>query len=132
MDEWKGKQMECIAIVSARCDMRNVEQIEKLEKRQEAYIRKYAKAHGVKIVGVIYGNGQGQGEINKKFLRAVELIRYGKVQGMIAVNMAIISADLEDAYCKVGKVRSAGGEMITVDEGRLRLSIYNRKGWRKE
>ena len=128
MDEWKGKQMECIAIVSARCDMRNVEQIEKLEKRQEAYIRKYAKAHGVKIVDVIYGNGQGQSEINRKFLRIVELIKKGKVQGIIAVNMAIFSADLEDAYCKVGKVRSAGGEMITVDEGRLRLNIWgNRK-----
>lgn len=128
MDEWKGKQMECIAIVSARCDMRNAEQIEKVENRQEAYIRKYAKAHGVKIVGVIYGNGQGQSEINKKFFRAVELIRYGKVQGIVAVNMAIFSADLEDAYCKVGKVRSAGGEMITVDEGRLRLNIWgNRK-----
>ena len=126
MDEWKGMKIECIAIVSARCDMRNVEQVEKLERRQEAYIRKYAKAHGVKIVGVIYGNGQGQSEINKKFLRAVELIRNGKVQGIIAVNMRIFSVDLEDAYCKVGKVRSAGGEIVTVDEGRLRLNI-----WRK-
>ena len=123
MDEWKGKKIECIAIVSSRCDMRYAEQIEKLEKGQEAYIRKYAKAHGVKIVGVIHGNGQGQSEINKKFLRGVELIRKGKVQGLIAVNMRILSADLEDAYCKVGKVRSAGGEMITVDEGRLRLNI---------
>ena len=124
MDKWKGKRIECIAIVAARCDMRKEEQIEKLEKRQEAYIRKYAKAHGVKIVGVIHGNGQGQSEINKKFLRVVELIRNGKVQGLIAVNMRIISADLEDAYSKVGKVRSAGGEIVTVDEGRLRLNIW--------
>ena len=124
MAEWKGKKIECIAIVSARCDMRNVEQVEKLEKRQEAYIRKYAKVHGIKIVDVIHGNSQGQSEINKKFLRVVELIRNGKVQGLIAVNMRIISADLEDAYSKVGKVRSAGGEIVTVDEGRLRLNIW--------
>ena len=124
MDEWKEMKIECIAMVSARCDMRNVEQIEKLEKRQEAYIRKYAKAHGIKIAGVIHGNGQGQSEINKKFLRVVELIRNGKVQGLIAVNMRILSADLEDAYSKVGKVRSAGGEIVTVDEGRLRLNIW--------
>ena len=124
MDEWKGKKIECIAIVSSRCDMRYAEQIEKLEKGQEAYIRKYAKAHGIKIVDVIHGNSQGQSEINKKFLRVVELIRNGKVQGLIAVNMRIISADLEDAYSKVGKVRSAGGEIVTVDEGRLRLNIW--------
>lgn len=124
MDKWKEKKIECVAIVVARCDMRNVEQNDKMEKRQEAYIRKYAKAHGIKIVDVIHGRGQGQSEINKKFNRTVELIRKQKVQGIIAVNMKIFSADLEDAYSKVGKVRSAGGEMITVDEGRLRLNIW--------
>lgn len=124
MNEWNAKKIGCVAMVAVRCDMRNVEQIEKLEKRQEAYIRKYAKAHGIKIVGVIHGKGQGQSEINKKFFQTVELIRKQKVQGIIAVNMKIFSADLEDAYNKVGKVRSAGGEMITVDEGRLRLNIW--------
>lgn len=118
---------ECIAFVAAKCGMQNVDQIKKLELQQEAYIRKYAKAHGVKVAGVIRGSGQGQYEINRKFSRAVELIRKGKVQGIITINMRMLSSDLVDAYCKVGKVRSAGGEMITVDEGRLRLEI-----WRNE
>lgn len=116
--------IECVAIVAAKCDMRNVEQIEKLEHQQEAYIQKYAKAHGVKVVGVIRGCGQGQYEINGKFNQAIELIRKGRVQGLITINMKMISHDLVDAYCKVGKVRSAGGEMITVDEGRLRLESW--------
>ena len=124
MGDWKGHGIECLAIVAVKCDMHKVEQVEKLEKRQEMYIRKYAKAHRIKIVGVLHGKGQGQSEINKKFLWAVEMVRKGKVQGIIAVNMRIFSADLEDVYRKVGKVRAAGGEMITVDEGRLRLNIW--------
>ena len=119
--------IECVAFVAAKCDMQKVEQIKKLELQQEAYIRKYAKAHGIKVVGVICGNGQGQYELNRKFSQVVELIRKGKVQGIITINMRMLSADLVDAYCKVGKVRSAGGEMITVDEGRLYLKI-----WRNE
>lgn len=124
MSERRKRLIECIAIIVVKCDMQNTEQVAKLEHRQEAYIRKYAKAHGVKIVGVLYGRGQGQSEINKKFLGAVEWIRKGKVQGIITVNMRALSTNLEDAYRKVGKVRSAGGEMITVDEGRLRLNIW--------
>ena len=124
MDKEKGIKLECIAIVSANCSVRRSEQVEKLEKKQEAYIRKYAKAHGIKIIGVLYGNGLGRNELNKKFLHVVELIRKRRVEGVIVVNMRILSASLEDAYCKVGKVRSAGGEIISVDEGRLRLDIW--------
>lgn len=124
MSERRKRIIECIAIIVVKCDMQNAEQLAKLEHRQEAYIRKYAKAHGVKIVGVLYGKGQGQNEINKRFLGAVELIRKGKVEGIITVNMRVLSTNLEDAYHKVGKVRSAGGEMITVNEGRLRLNIW--------
>jgi len=123
MRERKEKTIECIAIVAARCDMRNVELVEKLELQQEMYIRKYAKAHRVKIVGVLHGCGQGQYEINKRFDKAMELVRKGRVGGVITINMRMISTDLVDAYNKVGKVRTLGGEMITVDEGRLCLNI---------
>ena len=123
----EGQVVECVAFVVAKCDMQNVEQVRKLELQQEAYIRKYAKAQGVKVIGVIHGCGQAQFEVNKKFNQIVELIRKGRVQGIITINMRMLSHNLVDAYCKVGKVRSAGGEMITVDEGRLRLDI-----WRNE
>lgn len=123
----EGQVIECVAFVAAKCDMQNVEQVRKLELQQEMYIRKYAKAHGVKVIGVIHSCGQAQFEVNKKFNQIVELIRKGRVQGIITINMRMLSHNLVDAYCKVGKVRSAGGEMITVDEGRLRLDI-----WRNE
>lgn len=121
------KCVECIAIVSAKNSILDSNQIEKLERQQEQYIRKFAKANKVKVVAVFRGNGQGQYVINKKFYEAVDLIRRGKVNGIITINMKMISLDLEDAYCKVGKVRSAGGEMITVDEGFLKLSIWRNK-----
>lgn len=124
MCDKKHKVIECLAFVSANCDMQRAERIKKIEFQQEEYIRKYAKAHCVKIVSVIHGSGQGQYEINRKFKQAVELIHKGKVQGIITINMRMLSHNVEDAYCKVGKVRAAGGEMITVDEGRLQLDIW--------
>ena len=124
MRDKKNQVIECLAFVAANGDMQNGELIKKRELQQESYIRKYAKAHGIKVVGVIHGSGQGQLEISGKFNASVDLIRKGKVQGIIAINMRMISRDLADAYYKVGKVRSAGGEIITVDEGRLRLDIW--------
>lgn len=38
-------------------------------------------------------------------------------------NMQAISKDVSDAYLKVSKVRNAGGYMITVDEGELKLRL---------
>lgn len=123
----KYHEIECIALVVARGSIGNVEHIKEVEVKQEEYIRRYAKAHGIRIVGVVHGSGLGQYEINKKFNQIVELIRRGRVQGIIMVNMRMIACDMVDAYCKVGKVRSAGGEMITVDEGRLKLEIWRNK-----
>lgn len=116
--------LECIAFVVCRGDIRNLKRIAKVEREQEKYIHKYAKAHGIKIVGVVRGSGLGQYEINKKINQIVTFIQNGRVQGMITINMRMIACDLVDAYCKVGKIRSAGGEIITVDEGRLRLDIW--------
>ena len=123
----KYHEIECIALVVARGSIGNVEHIKEIEVKQEEYIRRYAKAHGIRIVEVVHGSGLGQYEINKKFNQIVELIRRGRVQGIIMVNMRMIACDMVDAYCKVGKVRSAGGEMITVDEGRLKLEIWRNK-----
>lgn len=123
MKESKMRDMECIAILAVRCDMKNVGKVEHLERQQEKYIKTYAKAHGIKKVGVLSNKGMGQLEINRLFNNALNSIRNRKVQGIIAINMRMLSADLPDAYMKVGKVRSAGGEMITVDEGRLMLRL---------
>ena len=123
MKESKMKDMECIAILAVRCDMKKAGKVEHLERQQEKYIRTYAKAHGIKIVGVLSNKGMGQLEINRLFNKALNAIGNRKVQGIIAINMRTLSVDLPDAYLKVGKVRSTGGEMITVDEGRLMLRV---------
>jgi hypothetical protein len=38
-------------------------------------------------------------------------------------NIGTISVSLADAYHKVGLIIAAGGQMITVDEGKLSLNI---------
>ena len=38
-------------------------------------------------------------------------------------NMGMISQSLPDAYGKVGQMLEAGGRVITVDEGELKLNL---------
>ncbi|MDD4370744.1 MAG: resolvase [Anaerostipes sp.] len=90
---------------------------EKRERNQERYIREYAKAHNVEIVGVMRRNGLGQGDCNQQFEKIEQLIRQKRVEGVIVANMMAVSLDIPDAYYKVGKIKAAGGVIITVDEG---------------
>jgi len=96
---------------------------EKREKKQERYIREYAAAHNLDIVGVIRRNGLGQGDANEQFEKITQLIRQKRVEGVIIVNMLAISTDIPDAYYKIGKVKAAGGVIVTVDEGNLGMNV---------
>lgn len=124
----KKTEMECIALVSVHTEVDNISKLEHLEKRQEICIRNYAKSKGIKIVGVICTRGLGQMYINQKFNEIVWLIQNKKVQGLIVLDMFAISSGLADAYLKVGKVRSVGGTMITVNDGLLRLNMRRYHG----
>ncbi len=114
------ERIECIAYLSTTG---NLNSIERSENRQEKYIREYAKAHNIDIVGVWRRHGFGMGDVNRQFDRMVSLIANKKVDGIIVANMMAISYDIPEAYYKVGKVRAAGGVMVTVDEGRLGMKI---------
>lgn len=116
----KEPRIECVAYLSVSGEVKG---IEKREKKQERYIREYAKAHNIDIVGVIRRNGLGQMEVNRQIDSITQLIRKNKVEGIIVANMMAISSDIPDAYYKVGKIRAAGGVIVTVDEGRLELGI---------
>lgn len=116
----KEPRIECVAYLSVSGELQG---IEKREKKQERYIREYANAHNIDIVGVIRRNGLGQMEVNRHIDSITQLIRKNKVEGIIVANMMAISADIPDAYYKVGKIRAAGGVIVTVDEGRLELGI---------
>ena len=96
---------------------------EKREKKQERYIREYAAAHNLDIVGVIHRNGLGQGDANEQFEKITQLIRQKRVEGVIVVNMLAISSDIPDAYYKIGKVKAAGGVIVTVEEGNLGMNV---------
>lgn len=96
---------------------------EKREQKQERYIREYAAAHNLEIVGVIRRNGLGQGDANEQFEKITQLIRCKSVEGVIIVNMFAISTDIPDAYYKIGKVKAAGGVIVTVDEGNLGMNV---------
>lgn len=96
---------------------------EKREMKQEKYIREYATAHNIDIVGVIHRNGLGQGDANQQFERITQLIRKKRVEGVIVANMMAISTNIPDAYFKIGKVKEAGGVIVTVDEGYLGMNV---------
>ena len=102
-------------------------EIEKREQKQEKYIREYAKAHNIDIVGIVRRNGLGQVDVNRQFEKITHLISRKRVEGVIVANMMAISIDIPDAYYKVGKVKAAGGVIITVDEGILGMDVKTRE-----
>lgn len=114
------KKITCIAYLSTRSNERNVRQ---KEKQQLNYIREYAKAHKIIIGKVLRKDLLGQEGIDRHFKYMLNLIRTGQVDGIITANMLSISANEPDAYYKVGKVKEAGGVMVTVEEGRLGMYI---------
>ena len=116
----KEIHIECIAYLSTEGD---VERAEKYENRQERYIREYAKAHNIDVVGIVRRHAFGMNDVNRQFREMAALIKKNRVDGVIVANMASVSADLEDAYRKVGMIKAAGGYMVTVDEGRLEMGI---------
>ena len=99
---------------------------EKREEKQERYIREYARANNIEIVGIMRRNGLGQGDCNQQFEKIAQLIRQKRVEGVIVANMMAISLDIPDAYYKVGKIKAAGGTIITVDEGLLGMNVKDR------
>lgn len=123
------KVIECIEYLSVEAPL---ERVNMLENKQSKYIREYAKANYVKVVGRVRRNGFGQLDVERQWLQIAELIRKEKVAGVIVSNMATISRSIPDAYRKVGIIREAGGVVVTVDEGRLGMNIKEKIDERKK
>lgn len=122
----KEKKITCIAYLSTTAESKEVLQ---REKQQFKYIAEYARAHNVVIVKVMHKDQLGQEAINRHFDYMVNMIKKGQVDGIIVSNMLAIAVDEADAYYKVGKVKAAGGVMVTVDEGRLGMYIERGAVW---
>lgn len=111
---------ECIAYLSVEADLADVD---RLENKQLKYIKEYAKAHNIAIVGIVRRHGFCMNDVFRNFKQIALLIRKKRVEGVITAGMKFVSTDLEDAYSKIGMIKAAGGQFITVDEGNLGMNI---------
>ena len=111
---------ECIMYLSTEGDIFKADY---REKKQEKYIREYAKAHGIIIAGSMHRDALGMKDVDEHFRQMAKLISNNRVQGVIVANMKAVSRDVIDAYHKVGLINMAGGVMISVDEGLLKLGL---------
>ena len=119
----RKKIIPVVEVIAFIATTGSVWEIEKREKAQEKYLREYAKAHNIHIVGSVHGNGLGQNEANRQFDKIIKLISHKHVEGIIVANMMAISKSIPDAYYKIGKVKEAGGVIISVDEGVLEMKV---------
>lgn len=125
----KEPAMVCLAYVAAK-DQPSL-WIKDVERKQINYIRDYAKSHNIQIKSIIHRAGLGPYEANRQFEYMIKRIQAGETEGIIAANMMAIANDIADAYYKIGRVNAAGGCMVTVDEGKLRLNLKTRYGYER-
>ena len=116
----KRKLFECIEYLSVEAPLNKVDY---LEDKQSKYIREYVRNKEYMIVGTERRHGFSQGDVNRQWAKIVEMIRRGKVQGIVVANMAAVASDVPDAFYKVGQVIEAGGIVVSVDDGLLNLKI---------
>lgn len=116
----KKATLKCIVYLSTGAELSSVKE---KEGKQLKYIREYAKANHIEIIKIIHRGGLGQNEVNRQYDSIVSRIKNKFCDGILLANMASVSKDLFDAYNKVGKVIAAGGHILTVDEGNLKLPL---------
>ena len=97
--------------------------IDNKEEKQLNYITEYANAHNIKIVKIMHRSILSDMVVNKHFSKMVSMVSRKKADVILLSKVAGISTDIEDAYKKIGSVIQAGGCIITVDEGELKLPI---------
>lgn len=120
MAKKKDLRYECIAYLSVEAEL---DKVDRLEDKQLKYIKEYAKAHNILIVGVMRRHGFSMNDVFRNFRQIAYLIGKKRVEGVIVAGMQYVSSDLEDAYYKIGMIKAAGGQFITVDEGNLGMDI---------
>lgn len=120
MAKKKEPRYECIAYLSVEAEL---DKVDRLEDKQLKYIKEYAKAHNILIVGVMRRHGFSMNDVFRNFRQIAHLIGKKRVEGVIVAGMQYVSSDLEDAYYKIGMIKAVGGQFITVDEGNLGMDI---------
>ena len=118
----KGK-LRAIAYLS---EDGRIYEADKKENKQLKFIQQYATAHGIMIVNIIRRNAMGPMIMNKQIQNVVESIKKGDANAIIVTEIAKISRNSVDAYTKVGMINEAGGTVVSVMEGILKLPIRKR------
>ena len=114
------KNIRCIVYLATVADE---DTVDRKEQKQLRYIREYAKAHQLQIVKVFHRSILGQMDTNRHYQNIVKRIQSEDAEAILLANMGMISQSLPDAYGKVGQMLEAGGRVITVDEGELKLNL---------
>ena len=129
MGKKKEKERRAVVYLSVKG---NDKTVSLREQKQLKYILEYAKAHHIKIVKIMHRDILGIGSVNIHFNEMLALIKTKKVEIILINKMASISKNIEDAYGKIGRAVNAGGAIVTVDEGNmklpLRMNLESKKG----
>ena len=103
--------------------------VEIKERNQLKVLKEYAKAHNMEIVKIMHRNIQGISVMNYHLSVMANEIKEKNADGVLVKSMASISTDTEDAYRRAGRISAAGGVLISVDEGKMRLPMkVNKEG----
>lgn len=116
----KKKTIECIEYLSVDAPL---DKVDRLEDKQSKYIHEYVKNKEYMIVGTERRHGFSQNDIDRQWQQIVNKIRKKQVDGVIVANMRAVTDNFVDAAKKIAQVQSAGGIVITVDDGQLLLNL---------
>ena len=116
----KKKTVECIEYLSVSAPL---DKVDRLEDKQSKYIHEYVKNKEYMIVGTERRHGFSQKDVDRQWQQIVNKIRKKQVDGVIVANMRVLADNLIDAFIKIAQIQSAGGIIVTVDDGQLSLNL---------
>lgn len=114
------KKYECIEYLSVEAPL---EKVDFLENKQSKYIREHVRNKEYMVVGTVRRHGFSHGDVRRQWNKIVSLIRNRKVDGVVVANMNAVAESIPEAFFMVGQVIEAGGVVVSVDDGRLGMSI---------
>jgi len=121
-----GEPVKCIILLSSD-EADNWDKAERKENKQLNCINKYAKAHNLIPMYIYRRKCFGYYEMNRIFTNMLKMLDSGRADAVLVANTLSISSGIADAYHKVGRVVENGHRFFSVDEGELKMKIYNPK-----
>ena len=116
------EEIPCIIVLAS--DEENKEYLAKqIEDRQLKVINEYADAHNLIPIKIVRAGCTGV--IRRRFIiqKCLEMMKKGRPDAILLINMEFIADGIQDCYNKVGLVRSAGFRVFTVENGELSLGL---------